>query len=67
MTFLIINLTLGDASDAFLSYGWRIPFILSAVLVIVGLYIRLKIEETPVFKAATDARRAAPVARKLPV
>ncbi|TFD08889.1 MFS transporter [Cryobacterium sp. TMT1-2-2] len=67
MTFLIINLTLGDASDAFLSYGWRIPFILSAVLVIIGLYIRLKIEETPVFKAATDARRAAPVARKLPV
>lgn len=67
LTFLIINLTLGDASEAFLSFGWRIPFVLSAVLVIIGLYIRLKIEETPVFKAATDAVRAAPVARKLPV
>ncbi|TDW28677.1 MFS transporter [Cryobacterium psychrophilum] len=66
-TFLIINLTLGDTSDAFLSYGWRIPFILSAVLVVIGLYIRLKIEETPVFTAETEARVAAPVARKLPV
>ncbi|MFC5930531.1 MFS transporter [Cryobacterium melibiosiphilum] len=66
-TFLIINLTLGDKSEAFLSYGWRIPFILSAVLVMIGLYIRLKIEETPVFKAVTDAQAAKPVARKLPV
>ncbi|MDH6236817.1 MFS transporter [Cryobacterium sp. CG_9.6] len=66
-TFLIINLTLGDKSDAFLTYGWRIPFILSAVLVVIGLYIRLKIEETPVFAAETAARGAAPAPRKLPV
>ncbi len=33
----------------FLTWGWRIPFLVSAVLVIVGLYVRLKIQETPVF------------------
>ncbi|KGJ77547.1 MFS transporter [Cryobacterium roopkundense] len=57
-TFLIINLSLGDKSEAFLTYGWRIPFIASALLVVVGLYIRLKIEETPVFQKTLDDRQA---------
>jgi metabolite-proton symporter len=39
-------------NDDFLSYGWRIPFLASAVLVLVGLYVRLTITETPVFLAA---------------
>jgi metabolite-proton symporter len=39
-------------NDQFLSFGWRIPFLASAVLVLVGLYVRLKITETPVFQAA---------------
>ena len=38
----------GDAR----SLGWRIPFLLSAALVMVGLYVRLKLEETPVFAKA---------------
>jgi metabolite-proton symporter len=37
---------------AFLAWGWRIPFLLSAVLVLIGLYIRLSVEESPVFKEA---------------
>ena len=37
------------SEDAFLAWGWRIPFLLSAVLVIVGLVIRLRISEPPVF------------------
>ena len=37
-------------------YGWRIPFLASAVLVIVGLYVRLTITETPVFQEALDRR-----------
>jgi metabolite-proton symporter len=37
---------------AFLAWGWRIPFLLSAVLVLIGLYIRLSVEESPIFKEA---------------
>jgi metabolite-proton symporter len=49
-----VFLALGAAmeNDQFLSYGWRLPFIASAVLVLVGLYVRLTITETPVFAAA---------------
>jgi len=36
--------------DAFLSWGWRIPFLLSVVVVGVGIYIRLRLDETPEFK-----------------
>ncbi|HEX6226597.1 MAG TPA: MFS transporter [Chryseolinea sp.] len=46
-TFYILSKTMSD--DQFLAYGWRIPFVASALLVGVGLYIRLKIEETPDF------------------
>ncbi|MCA4131623.1 MFS transporter [Arthrobacter sp. M4] len=38
------------SGEAFLSWGWRVPFLLSIFLVAVGIYIRLKVEETPVFK-----------------
>jgi metabolite-proton symporter len=37
---------------AFDKWGWRIPFLLSAVLVLVGLWVRLRIEESPVFREA---------------
>ncbi|GAA1830488.1 MHS family MFS transporter [Pseudonocardia ailaonensis] len=53
-TFLVTSLVMDDAS--FLSWGWRIPFLLSAVLVGVGLWVRLSLEETPVFR--TQARRS---------
>jgi metabolite-proton symporter len=43
-----------QSEDAFLAWGWRIPFILSAVLVVVGLWVRLSVEESPVFKEARD-------------
>lgn len=45
--FLLLSKTLTD--QQFLSFGWRIPFIASALLVWVGLYVRLKIAETPDF------------------
>lgn len=42
-------------SDAdFEAWGWRIPFLLSAVLVFIGLWVRLSLEESPVFKEAQD-------------
>jgi len=49
-TFLILSKNLTD--EQFFDFGWRIPFIASAVLVFVGLYVRLKIEETPAFLEA---------------
>jgi MFS family permease len=49
---LLALLALVQSEDAFLSWGWRIPFLLSAVLVLIGLFIRLSIEESPVFRAA---------------
>ncbi|RBH54631.1 MULTISPECIES: MFS transporter [Pseudomonas] len=48
--FLILAMTLSD--EQFRSWGWRIPFLLSAALVMVGLYVRLKLEETPIFANA---------------
>lgn len=48
--FFVIALTL--TNEQFLAWGWRIPFIFSAVLVIIGLYIRLKLVESPIFTAA---------------
>lgn len=51
-TFLILSKTLND--QQFFSYGWRIPFIASAALVWVGLYVRLKLTETPAFLAVIE-------------
>ncbi len=42
-----------DESD-FLDWGWRIPFVASSLLVLVGLYVRLRITETPSFQKAVD-------------
>jgi metabolite-proton symporter len=49
-TVVFLLLTAAFTDDQFLSYGWRIPFLTSAVLVLIGLYVRLKISETPVFE-----------------
>ena len=51
-TTVFLALSGGLDNDQFLSFGWRIPFLASAVLVLVGLYVRLTLEETPVFTAA---------------
>lgn len=50
--FLLITETLTD--EQFKAFGWRIPFIASAVLVFVGLYVRLRISETPAFQRAIE-------------
>ena len=48
--FLLLSEYLTD--EQFFSFGWRIPFLASAALVIVGLYVRLTITETPVYQQA---------------
>lgn len=60
-TFLGVNLTIGEHSPAFLQWGWRVPFLLSGVLIVIALYVRLNINETPVF-AEEKARNLVPKA-----
>ncbi len=50
--FLLLGLTLDE--QAFNAWGWRIPFLLSAVLVALGLWVRLRIGETPAYKEALE-------------
>ena len=50
LSFLALSILLSDAQ--FEAWGWRLPFIASSVLVVVGLYIRFKLTETPAFAAA---------------
>jgi metabolite-proton symporter len=50
--FLLLSTWL--TNEQFFAFGWRIPFVASAVLVIVGLYVRLTITETPVFSEALN-------------
>lgn len=71
--FLVLFTWLGpgtagaDETGPFLTWGWRIPFLLSAVMVAVGLYVRLRLTETPVFAQAkaTGAPVNAPIAALL--
>ncbi|HEV2275335.1 MAG TPA: MFS transporter [Acidobacteriaceae bacterium] len=50
--FLLLSRSLTDAQ--FFAFGWRLPFLASAVLVFLGLYVRLTITETPVFREARE-------------
>jgi len=59
--FLLLSNLLDDAQ--FRAWGWRIPFLASAALVVVGLYVRMKLAETPVFARALEAHAPA----KLPL
>jgi MFS transporter, MHS family, shikimate and dehydroshikimate transport protein len=59
--FAIVSAATGDA---FTTWGWRIPFLLSGVLVIVGVVIRVSIPETPVFE---EERGKHPPERKIPI
>jgi metabolite-proton symporter len=52
--FIVISRFL--TNEQFFSFGWRIPFLASAALVVVGLYVRLAIQETPVFRQALNRR-----------
>ncbi|MGW3430444.1 MFS transporter [Streptomyces melanosporofaciens] len=72
-TGVLSALTALLSDDAFEAWGWRVPFLLSGVLVVVGLWIRLSVDESPVFKAAqarAEARKAAAdeaVTEKMPL
>ncbi|MCK9542010.1 MAG: MFS transporter [Novosphingobium sp.] len=61
--FLLLGMSLSDAD--FAAWGWRIPFLASALLVAIGLWVRLRIGETPAFRAALEQAPppAVPLAR----
>ncbi|MET9606726.1 MFS transporter [Streptomyces sp. NPDC006512] len=59
-----------QSDEAFLAWGWRVPFLLSGVLVVIGLWIRVSVSESPAFleaRARAEAEEAAGRRRKPPV
>ncbi|AZI85731.1 MFS transporter [Kosakonia sp. CCTCC M2018092] len=54
-TFLLLSWLLTD--EQFMQWGWRVPFIFSAVLVLIGLYVRVSLHETPVFAKVAAAKK----------
>ena len=62
-TGLFLALLIGFGEAAFVDWAWRVPFLASAILVAIGLYVRVALEETPAFKAAMalDKRVAVPL------
>ncbi|MDQ0822057.1 MFS family permease [Arthrobacter sp. V1I7] len=61
--FLVFSYAL--SAEDFMAWGWRVPFLLSAVMVIIGLYVRLKLIETPAFTKVLESNEVAklPLAR----
>ncbi|GAC1493137.1 MAG: MFS transporter [Pseudarthrobacter sp.] len=61
--FLVASYTLSP--QAFIDWGWRVPFLLSAIMVIIGLWVRLKLIETPAFTKVLESKEVAklPLAR----
>ncbi|MGJ7908417.1 MFS transporter [Actinopolyspora sp. H202] len=53
-TAVLAVLSAVQSEEAFMAWGWRIPFLLSGLLVLVGLWIRLSVSESPVFLDAAD-------------
>lgn len=60
---LVVSAVSAATGDNFLTWGWRIPFLLSAALIVVGLVIRLKVSETPLFQQLEKASEK----RKIPI
>jgi MFS transporter, MHS family, shikimate and dehydroshikimate transport protein len=60
-TFAVLSASLSD--EQFLAWGWRVPFLASALLIAVGMWIRLTVSESPVFQETLDKKTAV----KMPV
>lgn len=59
LSTVTISIVQSATGDSFLTWGWRIPFFLSALLIVIGLYIRLKILETPLFAQVQEQKQEA--------
>ncbi len=54
---IVVNIVQSAMGPDFLTWGWRIPFFVSALLIIVGLYVRLRVMETPLFRQVQEEKR----------
>ncbi len=59
LSTITVNIVQAATGSNFVSWGWRIPFFISALLIIIGLYIRLNILETPLFAQVKEQKREA--------
>jgi metabolite-proton symporter len=57
IVFLVVTLTLGADSPAFMSWGWRVPFLGSIILIGIGMYVQLVLEDTPAFRHLQEAKQ----------
>lgn len=64
LSTLVLALFAGLPEDQFLSWGWRVPFLLSAILVLIGLYMRYSLTESPEFE---EARKAGKTSTGVPI
>ncbi|MEE6265517.1 MFS transporter [Streptomyces diastatochromogenes] len=69
LSSLAVSVTALLPQDRFLAWGWRIPFLFSAVLLAVGLYVRMSVTESPLFQQQARAReqQAAAAPRRIPL
>ena len=64
---LLAFMAVVQTEEQFLAWGWRIPFLVSAVLVLIGLWVRLSVDESPIFRAARESAEGAGDQDKLPI
>ena len=64
LAFLAIGAAVSD--EAFLSWGWRIPFLASVILIGISLYVQLHLEETPAFRALEESKRRLQTEQAIP-
>ena len=64
---LVVSATSALTGDQFLEWGWRVPFLLSAVLIVIGMVIRLKVAESPVFQQLAAEAEQIVETRKTPL
>jgi MFS family permease len=57
LSTIIVNIVQSSSGTNFLPWAWRIPFFVSALLIVIGLYVRLSIMETPLFTQVKEQRR----------
>ncbi len=66
-TAVLAFLAAFQSNEAFLAWGWRIPFLLSGLLVLVGLWIRLSVSESPVFQEAAERAKKSAEPEQAPI